>query len=182
MAISEFAGGIVRSIETVTETLTAPFSDPVIRLGVTGLSRAGKTVFITSLVANLMNRGRMPGLVAAANGAIRSAYLQPQPDDTLPRFPYEDHFSTITGADPNWPEGTYRVQTIDAIERTISFWSIKLADPLPVVPVPLLPADVALQSAKIKGVEAPVVTTCSVDVSPGTQIVLSGITFKKGVA
>jgi len=112
LAISEFAGGIVRSIETVTETLTAPFSDPVIRLGVTGLSRAGKTVFITSLVANLMNRGRMPGLVAAANGAIRSAYLQPQPDDTLPRFPYEDHFATITGADPNWPEGTRRISEL----------------------------------------------------------------------
>jgi predicted YcjX-like family ATPase len=31
------------------------FSDRVIRLGVTGLSRAGKTVFITSLVANLLN-------------------------------------------------------------------------------------------------------------------------------
>ena len=31
------------------------FSDRVIRLGVTGLSQAGKTVFITSLVANLLN-------------------------------------------------------------------------------------------------------------------------------
>ena len=40
--------------------------DPVIRLGVTGLSRAGKTVFITSLVANLLDRGRMPALRAAA--------------------------------------------------------------------------------------------------------------------
>ncbi len=47
-------------------------------------------------------------------------------------------------SDPNWPEGTYRVQTIDAIERTISFWSIKLADPLPVVTVPLLPSDPSL--------------------------------------
>ena len=41
-------------------------SDPVIRLGVTGLSRAGKTVFITSLVANLMDQGRMPQLGAEA--------------------------------------------------------------------------------------------------------------------
>ncbi len=31
----------------------------------------------------------MPQLRAAASGAIRTAYLQPQPDDTLPRFDYE---------------------------------------------------------------------------------------------
>ena len=70
----------------IADALTAPFSDTVIRLGVTGLSRSGKTVFITSLVANLLDRGRMPQLLAAANGSILTAYLQPQPDDTIPRF------------------------------------------------------------------------------------------------
>ena len=49
------------------------FCDPVVRLGVTGLSRAGKTVFITSLVANLIDRGRMPQLRAAAEGRILAA-------------------------------------------------------------------------------------------------------------
>ena len=48
---------------------------PVLRLGVTGLSRAGKTVFITSLVANLINRGRMPALRAAADRATRERSL-----------------------------------------------------------------------------------------------------------
>ena len=50
--------------------------DPVLRIGVTGLSRAGKTVFITSLVANLLDRGRMPGLRAAADlpGALLIVY------------------------------------------------------------------------------------------------------------
>ena len=46
-------------------------ADPVIRLGVTGLSRAGKTVFITSLVANLLDRGRMAALRAAAGASPR---------------------------------------------------------------------------------------------------------------
>jgi predicted YcjX-like family ATPase len=96
----------------VGDALSAPFSDPVIRLGVTGLSRAGKTVFITSLVANLMNRDRMPQLRAAARGAIRAAYLQPQPDDTIPRFRYEDHLSALTGSDPHWPQGTRRVSEL----------------------------------------------------------------------
>jgi uncharacterized protein len=31
-----------------------------VRLGVTGLSRAGKTVFVTSLVRNLVGDGRLP--------------------------------------------------------------------------------------------------------------------------
>ena len=112
MVIADIADQIVRTVEGVGATLTAPFSDPVIRLGVTGLSRAGKTVFITSLVANLMDRGRMPQLEAAANGAIRTAYLQPQPDDTVPRFSYEAHLAELTGPEPKWPNGTRQISEL----------------------------------------------------------------------
>ncbi len=112
MVISTIADQILRGVETVTDTVTAPFSDPVIRLGVTGLSRAGKTVFITSLVANLMDRGRMTGLAAAANGAIRTAYLQPQPDDTIPRFAFESHLNRLTAPEPSWPEGTNQISEL----------------------------------------------------------------------
>lgn len=96
MVITTLADGIARGVDAVTDTIKAPFSDPVIRLGVTGLSRAGKTVFITSLVANLLDRGRMPQFRAAASGAIQTAYLQPQPDDTIPRFAFEDHLGALT--------------------------------------------------------------------------------------
>ena len=75
----------------------------MVRLGVTGLSRSGKTVFITGLVANLLQHGRMPQLRAAAQGRIEAVYLQPQPDLTLPRFAYEDHLAAMTGDDPQWP-------------------------------------------------------------------------------
>nr|WP_090201587.1 YcjX family protein [Yoonia tamlensis] len=96
----------------MADTLTHPFAEPVIRLGVTGLSRAGKTVFITSLVANLMDRGRMPQLTAAASGAITAAYLQPQPDDTVPRFAYETHLGCLTAPAPQWPESTDRISQL----------------------------------------------------------------------
>lgn len=112
MVITTLADGIARSVGAVADTITAPFTDPVIRLGVTGLSRAGKTVFITSLVANLLNRGRMPQLQAATSGAIQAAYLQPQPDDTVARFPYEDHLAAITARQPYWPKGTERVSEL----------------------------------------------------------------------
>ena len=112
MVIAALADQITRTIEGVGDTLAAPFTDPVIRLGVTGLSRAGKTVFITSLVANLMDRGRMPQLEAAAGGAIEAAYLQPQPDDTVPRFPFEQHLDALTAPEPHWPDGTRAISEL----------------------------------------------------------------------
>lgn len=112
MVISTIADQVLRGASAVSDTISAPFSDPVIRLGVTGLSRAGKTVFITSLVANLMDRGRMPQLQAAANGAIQTAFLQPQPDDTIPRFDYESYLSQLTGQNPSWPDGTRQISEL----------------------------------------------------------------------
>ena len=92
----------------VNETLF----EPVIRLGVTGLSRSGKTVFITNLIANLMDRGRMLQLTAASNGNITSAFLQPQPDDTLARFEYEKHLNDMLGDIPKWPQSTRTISQL----------------------------------------------------------------------
>ena len=110
--IGEAIDGVTTRAEALTRGLTARFQGNTIRLGVTGLSRAGKTVFITSLVANLLNRGRMPGLSGVSDGAIRAAYLQPQPDDTLPRFDFETHLDAMTGATPHWPESTRAISEL----------------------------------------------------------------------
>lgn len=112
MILQDIADGVARGVETTFSTVSEAFFEPTIRLGVTGLSRAGKTVFITSLVANLIQRGRMPQLVSAADGRLQSAYLQPQPDDTVPRFDYESHLSALTGPTPHWPEGTRQVSEL----------------------------------------------------------------------
>ena len=112
MVISTLADTLTRGIENVTDTVSGAFFEPVIRLGVTGLARSGKTVFITSLVANLMDRGRMPGLLAQGEGRILSAYLQPQPDDTLPRFDYESHLGDLTAHDPHWPDSTRSISEL----------------------------------------------------------------------
>ena len=63
------------------------------RLGVTGLSRSGKTVFLTALVNNLIAGARLPVLAASAEGRITRARLEPQPDDAVPRFAYEEHLA-----------------------------------------------------------------------------------------
>ncbi len=83
-----------------------------LRLGVTGLSRAGKTVFITSLVANLLERDRMALLQAETRGRIIGARLNEQPDQTLARFEFEKHLSALLQDEPEWPESTKHISEI----------------------------------------------------------------------
>src|SRR3954467_2896155 len=77
--------------------------NPTLRLGVTGLSGAGKTVFITALVHQLLHGGRLPVFEALASGRIARARLEPQPDDAVPRFDYETHVRALT-EEGRWPE------------------------------------------------------------------------------
>lgn len=112
MVISTLTNSVTQSLGNVTDTLSDAFGETTIRLGVTGLARAGKTVFITSLVANLLDRGRMPQLVAQSEGRILSSYLQPQPDDTVPRFDYETHLGALTARTPQWPDSTRAVSEL----------------------------------------------------------------------
>ena len=112
LVIGTLADTLGRGIESASQTVSGAFFEPVIRLGVTGLAGAGKTVFITALVANLLERGRMPGLTAARNGRIEAAYLQPQPDDTVPRFAFETHLDALTGPAPVWPSSTRAVSEL----------------------------------------------------------------------
>jgi predicted YcjX-like family ATPase len=85
---------------------------PVVRLGVTGLARAGKTVFITALVRNLLAGGRLPFFAAMAEGRIERAYLEPQPDDRVARFAYEEHLAELAGTPPRWPESTRQLSQL----------------------------------------------------------------------
>ncbi|WP_233499484.1 YcjX family protein [Pararhodobacter sp. CCB-MM2] len=103
---------ISRPLEAIGDTVSEAFFEPVLRVGVTGLSRAGKTVFITALVHNLMEPGRMQRMRAVQQGLIQGAYLQPQPDMTLPRFDYEAHLASLTGDHPRWPDGTRAVSEL----------------------------------------------------------------------
>jgi uncharacterized protein len=85
--------------------------NPTVRLGITGLSRAGKTVFITALVHGLMRQGRFPVFEALAEGRIVRARLAPQPDDAVPRFDYENHVRALV-ADRVWPGSTRQISEL----------------------------------------------------------------------
>ena len=96
------------------------FSGGALRLGVTGLSRSGKTVFLTALVNNLIAGARLPVLAASAEGRIMRARLEPQPDDAVPRFAYEEHMASLSGPDRRWPQSTRRIAEL---RLTIEFES-----------------------------------------------------------
>ena len=81
------------------------FFNPTVRLGVTGLSRAGKTVFISALIHGLTRGGRFPIFEPYATGRIARARLAPQPDDAVPRFAYENHVRTLI-EERRWPSST----------------------------------------------------------------------------
>jgi predicted YcjX-like family ATPase len=85
---------------------------PTLRLGVTGLSRAGKTIFITALIRNLVSGGRLPFFGPEAEGRIERAYLEPQPDAQVPRFDYEGHLAALERNPPEWPESTRRLSQV----------------------------------------------------------------------
>src|ERR1700710_2943523 len=87
------------------------FFNPTVRLGVTGLSRAGKTVFITALIHGLTRGGRVPGFEPFGGGGIGPARLGPQPDDAVPRFAYEDHVRTLI-EDRRWPNSTVDISEL----------------------------------------------------------------------
>ncbi len=108
---TSLADDIVGGIERAGREASSWF-EPTLRLGVTGLSGAGKTVFITSLAASLMARGRMRLLSAEAEGRILAATLNPQPDREVPRFAVEAHLADLSKPEPVWPESTRRVSQL----------------------------------------------------------------------
>ncbi len=85
-------------------------------LAVTGLSRAGKTVFITSLVHNLLsalhNPNRMPLLKVVGDGRLVAARLEGARAHVLPRFPYADNIETLAATPAGWPQPTADISEI----------------------------------------------------------------------
>ncbi|PBB94374.1 amino acid regulated cytosolic protein [Mesorhizobium sp. WSM3864] len=106
------------ALDTLSGRAAGLFS-PSLRLGVTGLSRAGKTVFISALVHNLIHGGRLPLFEAQKSGRIARALLEEQPDDAVPRFQYEDHVAALVD-DRVWPDST---RAISELRLTIEYES-----------------------------------------------------------
>ena len=113
-----FFSNLLFEAEVAARSLGDFFGGGGLRIGVTGLSRSGKTVFLTALITNLIAGVRLPVLAASAEGRITRARLEPQPDDAVPRFAYEAHVASLSGPDRGWPQSTRR---ISQLRLTIEF-------------------------------------------------------------
>jgi predicted YcjX-like family ATPase len=84
---------------------------PPLRLGITGLSRAGKTVFITALVHNLMHGGRLPMFEPWRSRRLLGADLRPQLHQDVPTFDYRGHVRKLTDTRV-WPDSTRAISEL----------------------------------------------------------------------
>ena len=96
-----------------------------VRLGVTGLRRAGKTVFVTSLIDNLIRGGRLPFMDVVAANRFLAARLRSSPDRSAPRFAYEKYLANLTAAPPHWPAATSGVAQLRMALRYVPVSSMR---------------------------------------------------------
>ena len=85
--------------------------DRTLRIAVTGLSRSGKTAFITSLMnqmlhINRVDNGHLPLFDAARQHRILAVQRVPQLDLSIPRFDYEGNLNALSQDPPMWPQST----------------------------------------------------------------------------
>ncbi len=113
--------GILSTAGDLWHSLDNLINDRPIKVAVTGLSRSGKTVFITSLIANLLAMGTgkptMPALRAhidkGGSERLRNIRLVPARASTTPRFDYPGKLADLAGAQPKWPARTEDLAEIE---------------------------------------------------------------------
>lgn len=99
---------ILRKIQQQGRELTGRALDRHLRLGVTGLSGAGKTAFITSLVHQLTqgdNAVNLPFFDVVREQRYLGGRLA-APELDVPRFPIEHNLQVLQQEQPIWPPST----------------------------------------------------------------------------
>lgn len=89
-----------------------------IRVGVSGLSRGGKTAFFTSII-NLFNNFsnsdislQLPRFTALKDHEIFYGGIVNNPDLSVPKFPYAESIDALTSNPPRWPDPTDSVSEV----------------------------------------------------------------------
>ena len=94
----------------------AGWTGGTVRIGVTGLARAGKTAFLTSLAANLLAMGTgqptLPALGARLGGRRLSVTLAETGASSVPRFDYGAHLDALAAEPAAWPARTGAVSLL----------------------------------------------------------------------
>ncbi|ECV9921761.1 YcjX family protein [Salmonella enterica subsp. enterica] len=105
----------MKRLKTELNALVNRGVDRHLRLAVTGLSRSGKTAFITAMVNQLLNvhaGARLPLLSAVREERLLGVKRVPQRDFGIPRFTYDEGILQLYGNPPAWPTPTRGVSEI----------------------------------------------------------------------
>ncbi|HHD77698.1 MAG TPA: YcjX family protein [Campylobacteraceae bacterium] len=84
-----------------------PTPDKTIKVAVTGLSRSGKTVFLTSLINQLIANDKLPYLNEKLGRPFVARLLPP--DSVYVRFDYYSKIKAFRLKEPKWPKATKSV-------------------------------------------------------------------------
>ncbi len=111
---TSIASGVRNLTSNAGTAVDSAVNETIVRLAVTGLSRAGKTTFITSAIANLLALGRgyptLPALqkVLDVEGTsrLKSARIVPPAVSPVPFFDYESKLAQLASDTPVWPSRT----------------------------------------------------------------------------
>ena len=90
--------------------LTDRALDRHLRLAVTGLSRSGKTVFITSVVHHLLDGTGLPFLEPVHDSRYLGSRIEAEPRHD--RFPFARFHADLTAQPPRWPKATERLTSL----------------------------------------------------------------------
>lgn len=98
---------IIRAREQVGDIVDRGL-DRNVKVAVTGLTRAGKTAFITSLVHQLLHggAGQLPFFEVISSGRYQGSRQVRQPELHVPDFPYNEALEGFREAPPHWPPST----------------------------------------------------------------------------
>ncbi len=113
--------GLLNSAGRAWSALDDLVNDRPLRVAVTGLSRSGKTVFLTSLIANLLamgaGRATLPALQKRIDEGgkerLRNIRLVPAGASTIPRFDYAGKLFKMAATQPKWPARTEDLAEIE---------------------------------------------------------------------
>lgn len=77
-------------------------------IGITGLSKSGKSTFITSLINQLMHheKASLAGFSPVLSERLLGVKMHPLADTNIPVFPYAKNYQSLTQAQAKWPAST----------------------------------------------------------------------------
>lgn len=80
-------------------------------IGITGLSKSGKSTFITSLINQLLlhDNACLSGFSPVLSERLLGVKMLPLEDKGLADFPYETGYKGMTGESPQWPASTRNI-------------------------------------------------------------------------